>query len=467
MKIQIPFIGGAYKADSLNINAQECINLYPVVDAQQEPAVVALVGIPGCKQWVDIGVSVEIRGMIEFDGYIYAVCGDTVYKISSSGAKTALSTTLDTSTGPVWMEHNGLEVMITDDTYGYLVNSDVVSKITDADFPTPSSLTYQDGYFIVTEKDTGRYWLSALLDGSSWNALDYTTSEGLPDDAVSCLMANRELWNFGEISTEIYYNSGASDFPFERLPNGFFKTGIGAAHSAVNMDNSVFWFTDKRQVVVASNYSPVIISTPQIDAHFSRMSTVSDAIGFAYTQMGHTFYQLTFPTEGETWVYDAATRLWHQRKSYKSGSVTDGRHRANCYFRFNGKHLVGDYNNGKIYELDPDTYEDNGEVKRWKRTCQYIQKNGERVFFANLQLFFESGVGLVTGQGDDPEVMLKWSDDGGHTWSNEHWANIGAIGEYGHRTIWRRLGKSRSRTFSIEGTDPVKTVIIKAVADIS
>jgi hypothetical protein len=68
-------------------------------------------------------------------------------------------------------------------------------------------------------------------------------------------------------------------------------------------------------------------------------------------------------------------------------------------------------------------------------------------------------------QGFNPQVMLRWSDDGGHTWSNEHWVSIGKIGEYYRRAIWRRLGmtlKLRDRVYEVSGTDPVKIAIMGA-----
>jgi hypothetical protein len=64
--------------------------------------------------------------------------------------------------------------------------------------------------------------------------------------------------------------------------------------------------------------------------------------------------------------------------------------------------------------------------------------------------------------GYDPQVMLRWSDDSGHTWSSEHWTSMGKIGEYGYRTFWRRLGSSRDRVYEVSGTDPVKIAIMGA-----
>ena len=93
------------------------------------------------------------------------------------------------------------------------------------------------------------------------------------------------------------------------------------------------------------------------------------------------------------------------------------------------------------------------------------QNNLKRTAQHSLQLDAETGVGLNTGQGSVPEVMLRWSDDGGHTFSNEHWREMGNIGQFGYRTIWRRLGmtqKIRDRVYEVSGTDPVKIAIMGA-----
>jgi hypothetical protein len=58
--------------------------------------------------------------------------------------------------------------------------------------------------------------------------------------------------------------------------------------------------------------------------------------------------------------------------------------------------------------------------------------------------------------------MLRWSNDGGSTWSNEHWVSVGQQGKYKNRAIWRRLGQARDRVFEVVVTDPVKMVIVSA-----
>ena len=193
---------------------------------------------------------------------------------------------------------------------------------------------------------------------------------------------------------------------------------------------------------------------------------MSDATAYTYQQDGHAFYVLNFPTGGTTWVYDVSTGVWHERAYFSNGQFS--RHRANCQCNFSGNIIVGDFENGNIYTFDLTTYADNDGAQKWLRSWRALptgQNNLRRTAHHSLQLNCEVGTGLNSGQGSNPQVMLRWSDDGGHTWSNEHWTSMGAMGAYGQRAIWRRLGmtiKLRDRVYEVSGTDPVKMDIIGA-----
>lgn len=431
-------------------------NLY--FDPEGEDGRPALVGTPGLRSFADANHYAETRGIHLFRNTLWAVIGNTLYQVSVGGTVTSKGTLITTS-GPVFMADNGSQLLITDGIYGYLYDS-AFAKIADADFPGASSVTFQDTYFIITQPDTGKVYVSATNDGSSWDALDFATAEGHPDDALAVVMDHRELWIFGERTTEIFYNSGAADFPFERLPGGFVEKGIDAALSIAKGDNTLFWLADDKTVRRAEGYNPVVVSTRRLERLFESYSKTSDAIGFCYSQAGHAFYVLTFPTAKKTWAYDAATQLWHQRYSFPQYD----RHRANCYACWMGRHFVGDYEDGIIWELDLDTYKDGTEQLKRQRTAPPIHSDRKTIFFNSLEIEFKAGVGLNAddadiGSGQDPQAMLDWSDDGESSWSNEHWADIGKIGEYGTRAIWRRLGRSRNRTFRLTITDPVETVI--------
>jgi len=456
------FIGGSYAGRSSDVNAQRTINLYPVIDQEGGKVPLALYGTPGFTTFCNIGGGAEVRGMIVVGSYLYAVVGSNFYQIDSSGVATDKGD-LNSSTGHCWLEYNsstGGQICVVDGTTGYIytVATGAFAEISDADFPGASSLTYMDGYFIVSEPNSETFWVSDSYDGTAWDGTYYATPGGNSDELISVYADHRELWLFGEKSTEIWYNSGSGAPPFDRKIDEILESGISAAASPAAADNTIFWLDDNRRFVRAEGYRPTIISTRQIEYQISRYSTVSDAIGWAMTMEGHQFYVLTFPTAGYTWVYDAATKMFHERESWFDNSRS--RWRANCYAKFNGKHLVGDFSNGKIYELSYDVYDEDGEYLKSTRTSSPVHKDRKWIFHHELEIEHESGVGLATGQGSDPQAMIDWSDDGGHTWSNEHWVSLGKIGEYEARQRLTRLGRSRNRIYRERITDPVKRVIL-------
>jgi len=287
---------------------------------------------------------------------------------------------------------------------------------------------------------------------------------------MSLIVDHLEIWLFGSNSVEVWYDAGATPFPMARIQGAFLEVGCAAAYSVAKLDNSVFWLgADARGrgiVYRANGYTPTRISTNAVEYAIQNYSNISDAIGYTYQQDGHPFYVLIFPSAQATWVFDVSTNLWHERAGFDNGQFT--RHRSNCQMAFNNKIVVGDYDNGNIYAFDLTNYADNGAIQKWLRSWRALptgQNNLKRTAHHSLQLDAETGVGINNGQGSDPQVMLRWSDDGGHTWSNEHWKSMGAIGGYGYRTIWRRLGmtdKIRDRVYEVSGTDPVKIAIMGA-----
>ena len=287
---------------------------------------------------------------------------------------------------------------------------------------------------------------------------------------MGLIIDHREVWLFGTNSVEVWYNAGLLDFPLQRVQGAFNEIGCAAPYSIAKMDNGIFWLgKDARGqglVYRANGYTGQRISTHAVEWQIQQYGTMEDAVAYTYQQDGHSFYVLIFPSANTTWVYDVATQAWHERAGWKNGNWT--RHRSNCQVFWNNMTVVGDYEDGRIYAFDLDYYKDDDQVQRWYRTWRALptdQNNLNRTAQHSLQLDCETGVGVNNGQGDDPECMLRWSDDGGHTWSYEHWKKMGKIGQYGYRTIWRRLGmtvKIRDRVYEVSGTDPVKLAIMGA-----
>jgi hypothetical protein len=194
-------------------------------------------------------------------------------------------------------------------------------------------------------------------------------------------------------------------------------------------------------------------------------AVTSDAVAYTYQIEGHEMYVCTFPSVGEyglTWVYDGSTKSWHKWMAWDSTLGVYKRHRSNCGAFFNGNYIVGDYENGKLYSVENAVYTEDGATIRRLRRAVHITSDLERQYFESFQIQFQPGVGLNTGQGQTPQAMLRWSNDGGSTYSNEHWVSIGAMGQYANRALWRRLGWSRDRIFEVAISDPVKAVIVSA-----
>jgi hypothetical protein len=401
----------------------------------------------------------------------YVVSGLEVYKLNSmTGTPTLLGTV--TGTGPVSIADNGTQIFFACNPDSYIYNevTNVFAQITDPDFPGAVTVGYLDGYFVFNEPDSQKVWVTSLLDGLSVDPLDFASSEGSPDGLVALIVDHREAWLFGTDSIEVWYDAGLVDFPLTRIQGAFNEIGCVAAFSVAKLDNGLFWLgTDARgQGIVyrANGYTGQRVSTHAIEYAIAQYSDISDAVAYTYQQEGHAFYVLTFPTGNATWVYDVATQAWHERAGWDNGSFT--RHRSNCQCNFLGNTIVGDYETGDIYRMSLDVYADNDGVQKWLRSWRALpsgQNNLKRTAHHSLQLDCESGTGLITGQGDDPQIMLRWSDDGGHTWSNEHWASMGKIGAYYQRVFWRRLGmtlKLRDRVYEVSGTDPVPVAVMGA-----
>jgi len=370
------------------------------------------------------------------------------------------------------MADNGTHVAIVDGTYGYTwtISSSAFAQITDPDFYASDTVTFQDGYFIFTKKNSQQFFISDL-NAITFDALDIATAEGSPDYLVGCMSANQSLYLFGTQSTEVFYNSGDAAFPFARIQGAVNGVGCSAVHSIARVQGAPYWIggdeTGSGIVYRMNGYQAQRISTPAIEGVIRGVSTANLALARAWTyqQGGHSFYCLNIPTQNSTWVFDASTSMWHERAYTDLWSLE--RHRADCHAVAYGLNVVGDYEDGKIYALDPSVYTDNGTPISRVRAAPHFSQGMNRIFHSKFQLDMETGVGIDgVGQGVAPTAVIRWSDDGGHAWSSERTADIGALGNHKARVMYRRLGSSRDRVYEIRITDPVKVVLIGAEIEV-
>lgn len=464
------FIGPSYTLQSVNVDCQRCVNLYPEINdlgTGKEREVASLVPTPGLRLLVTLDED-PVRGVYTAsNGEVYAVGGDKLYQLSSSWVATEIGS-LNTSTGAVSMADNGTHLVIVDGTDGFSYNmsTDSFAEIADSDFYPADHVAFQDGYFIFNRTGTAQFFISEL-NAITFDAADIASAEGSPDDLLGVVSQNQNVYLFGTYSNEVYYNSGDADFPFQRVQGAVIPTGCAAKHTIVGQGGSIFWIGQDEGgfgiVYQLTGYQAKRISTPAVESVIRGVgaSSIGTARAWAYQQGGHLFYCLNLPGVDATWVYDASTGFWHERTYLGTWGLE--RHRAECHTVAFGENIVGDYENGRIYALDPDLYTDNGTAIKRMRRAPHLSKEGRFIRHNAFRLDMETGVGLSgSGQGTDPQVMMRWSDDGGHTWSNERWVSAGAIGAFKTRALWRRLGMSRDRVYEVSISDPVKTVLIGA-----
>lgn len=471
--MKMPILGQAYVARSVNAADNQLINLYPEATPDAGKTAGFLTRAPGLRLLATVGTG-PIRGMWQFNGKAFVVSGEILYSINESWTPTIEGYLTGSGTGPVSIADNGTQMFIACNPKAFSYDSVFgVYEITDPDFKGAVTVGFLDGYFIYNQPNSQKVWATELYS-SNIDPLSFASAEGSPDNLVALIVDHREAWLFGTNTVEVWYNPAAQTgvgFPLERIQGAFNEIGCAAPYSVAKMDNCLFWLgSDARgQGIVyrAQGYTGQRISTHAVETAIQSYANISDAIAYTYQQEGHSFYVLTFPSADATWVYDVATNMWHVRAGFVNGEFV--RHRSNCQMSYNNEIVVGDYANGNIYAFDQSVYEDYDTPQKWLRSFRALgpdQNNLKRTTQHFIQVDCESGVGLNgTVQGSNPMMALRWSDDGGHTWSNEYWSEMGRIGAYGTRVVWRRLGmtlKLRDRVYEISGTDPVKITIVGA-----
>jgi len=328
-----------------------------------------------------------------------------------------------------------------------------------------------DNYFVYNHSGTQQWGASNLLSPISYS-LSFASKDGAPDNLVSLIVDHREVYLLGEVSSEVWVDTGTYPFPFQRIPGTSTQHGIVATFSIARLGNSFAYLSrnvrGQSQIMMMNGYIPQRISTHAVENTLVNQY-VQDAVAWTYQQEGHEVYVINFPTIDITWAYDITTNMWH-KWLWRDNTNQYHRHRGNCSAVFQNMVVVGDWQNGQLYMLDPNNYTDNGQSIRRLRRAPHLVTDFQRQYFDELQIQFQPGVGttgvslpISTGSVTTyPQAMLRWSNDGGSTWSREYWVTIGQEGKYKNRAIWRRLGWARDRVFEVSVTDPVFAVIVSS-----
>lgn len=452
---RIPLPVHSYQHISRPVGVERLVNCMAERAPPEGKAPTALMRTPGIVTRCNVGTG-SGRGLFEFKGSLYAVSGTTLYKVLSTYTTVSIGTV--SGSDPVSFADNPTQFVICDLIAGaYYSDGTTVTKITDADFNDGVQCCSLDSYILFRSRNSGIFFSSDLANAASYDALMFATAEGSSDNLVGIAADHRQIVLAGSKSIELWYNAGLSGFPFTRDTNGYIEIGCAAGATMIRgVDNSVYWLASDLTVRKLDGLTPVRISHHGVEQAIASYN-VEDAYAFGYTQGGHIFYVLTFPSSGHTWVYDATTMEWHERQSY---GINRWRpcSAVFCY----GMWFVQDYQTGKVGTLDPSTYVEWDNTLRIEATFPSIYKGGELVAHECFEVMTETGVGTVSGQGYNPQMTLELSDDGGRTWRTKPTKSLGLLGEYKSVVKWDSLGSSRDRVYRISISDPVKVVISDA-----
>jgi hypothetical protein len=357
----------------------------------------------------------------------------------------------------------------------------VFGRITDPGFLGSNRIMFIEGWLGFAQPNTRTMYTTGPTPYQLlFPGLFFALKDSSTDNIVTHQENNREWWVIGERTTEVWYNAGNTIFSFSRVPGVGPQIGCSATASLARMGQGLVWLAKNEQgenvVVQSVQYTWQRISNHAIETAIASYPVVSDAIGYAYEEAGHLFYVLTFPTADVTWVYDgtASQQLgkpsWHQRASFDPIAGQYHRHRGNCFIDFANMRLVGDYQNGTIWQMSRSFYTEGTAPLRAQRRSKHVWKPDARtrVSQSSLQIEFTPGVGTgvlpfpasIAQQSLNPQAMLRWSDDGGFTWSHEHWRPIGMQGATKNRCKFNRLGRARDRVYEVNVSDPVIRDII-------
>jgi len=473
-------IVGSFRADKIGkISSERTINWYQVPHPfGKKPD--ALHPTPGLKLKVQIGaLNGPVRGSIVFKDITYFVSNNQFFKMDGVFVVTLLgAATFTTTTGYVDIEANQTQIVFIDGVNGYLWDT-IALTLTLIAFPAgviPNSITYMDGYFIITDSVTNRFYVSNLDNGLVWGALNFAQINSAPTFAKGVARLKRRLFLFGTIITEVWLDAGTANFHFRRDNNLLFEHGLESQGSLVEQFDRLFYLSRDAggvgAIKMVEGTLPEDISTYEIDNVIQGLSQTNQAVGMCYKIDGVIFYKIS--VGGRTFVYNVTysspqNRLWHEELM-----IDDTRHLANTHIFFQNSHYVGAYNSSNLYEFSTSLLDNNGEAIHRVRISHVLSDEVyRRQRIDRLQIDMLQGVGipgtekttlpdLIANKDQDPELKLSISADGGVTYKGNVNATIGRLGNRIHRTIWRQLAVRHDTIIKIETWNKVPLYILGA-----
>jgi hypothetical protein len=469
----VPLFGSGTYHKSAVVTRQRRLNCYFEQRKDGDKSKIAIYGTPGLVPAFTFSSTSNLpaRATLGTPSALWVIAYNQFLSLSSLGGTLSMAP-IGTFAGNVSMASNPTQVVITDGSSGYLwtIATNTLTSIVAFPASGAKTVTQVSGFFVAEQPGTQNFWVSNFGDGSTWNSLSFTAASAYADTilAADSLLGNLVLFSTSHM--EFWQDQGLTPQPFAPILSAANEYGLAAIFSRAHIDQTIIFLATNRtgqiQVVQIQNaYNPVVISDPDWDSIFNSFPVYSDATALSYQIDAHKFYQLTFPTANRSFLFDCSTRLWSEVQT--GASLAPSRHIGNLSVQAYGQYFISDYSTNQMYTFSTTQYTDNGQTIVRELITRHILSQFNRVRISLLYLDMETGVGLQTGQGSNPQIMLQYSKDNGRTWSAERWGSLGMVGTYLTRVIWRRFGSTRDATWRIRMTDPVKFVVTEGAIKIA
>lgn len=458
--VPFPLIGPTYTNRSLPVSSQVTRNFYIEVN-QQGGEPISFNPFPGLKPF-STG-SGENRGDGRLDDILYTVAGNNLIKVAATGVQTTIGTIEGTNRCVLAEDQAGNLIITTGEGKPYAYDGITLTQGTDVDLPNASTVTYINRR-VVYDGNGGDIVFADLSSPLSVDSANVIIAEAKPDDVKAVFAYKQQVQAFGASSVQPLYNSGTGNPPYDFILNATQEIGLDAIHSLASNKNFLYFLGSDLIPYRLAGLDSQPIGNPAIGQAIENYSRTNDAFGVTFTIDNLDFYMLSFPSGNETWLFNEQSGLWTNLAFGADGS----QHLISGYQLIYNKHLVTDRRNGNVYELDFDTFTDNGETIQHRRDTVSVNgrtfgRAGAKVFMDRLELIIETGTSLVTAES---QIIMQYSDDNGRSFSSERFASIGAQGEFRYKLEWLGLGFFYNRMFRFTMSDNIKWVLISAHTDV-
>jgi len=426
--VPLRIIGGTSRNRSPQANNEMTVNWYPEI-TEGGINTAALLPWMGATAFAT-SPGANDRGFHEFDGVLYHVVDNTLYSVSETGTYTGLGTIIGNNR--------------------CIFSNSIVGSLRHMVIAAGDVYTY-DG---TTLTDTGLNY-DAVASGPA-TITSTGSAESSPDDLLRPYAFGQQVYMFCEKTVEPFYDSGATTgTPLARVDNAILQKGLGGFYTIAHTDQFMYFLGDDSIIYQVAGANYTAISTPSL---VNKIKSFDKTYSTAYTisHDGQDFYVINFQNS-VSYVYSEQLREWFNLSS----GFGEKPYLASAYLRVYDKDLAVDHRTANIVELTDSAYDELGEVIQRRRVLPPFsakQANapiGQRLLMSKLNLVLQTGTGLVTGQGSDPQIMVEYSLDGGQTWSSGRWVQTGKMGQYLVKAEYYEMISFYEITFRITISDPV------------